>query len=139
MRFSTPERNPVTTRDVEYEDDTTGEHNKHRRATGDDTMDSIGKMNEDDRRILTAAISGFDITEVYSPVWVAAVAAKLGLTPGTSFHRTNSWDFSKDSHRTSAWKLIKEQDPYCIIGSPPCTMFSMLQELIKSAKKSDPA
>ena len=92
-------------------------------------MDSIGTMNEDDKRILTAAISVVDITEAYSPVRVAAVAAKFGLTPGASFDLTNGWDFNRDSHRTKAWKLIKEQDPYCIIGSPPCTMFSMLQEL----------
>ena len=71
-------------------------------------MDSIGMMDEDDKRILTAAISGVDITEIYSPVRVAAVAAKFGLTPGTSFDLTNGWDFSKDSHRTEAWKLIKE-------------------------------
>ena len=79
------------------------------------------------------------MTEVYSPVRVAAMAAKFGLTQGTSFDVTDCWDFSKGSHRTSAWKLIKEQDPYCIIGSPPCTMFSMLQELTKSVKKNDPA
>ena len=65
------------------------------------------------------------------------MAAKFGLIPGTSFDLTNGWDFSKDSHRTGAWKLIKEQDPYCIIGSPPCTMFSMLQELTKSVTKND--
>ena len=74
-------------------------------------MDSIGKMEEDDRRILTAAISGVDITEVYSPATVAAVAAKFDLNPGTSFDLKNGWDFSKDSHRASAWKLIREQDP----------------------------
>ena len=45
-------------REVEDEDDTMGEHNKHRRVTGDDSMDSISKMNEDDKRILTAAILG---------------------------------------------------------------------------------
>ena len=33
---------------------------------------------------------------------------------------------------------IKEEDPFCIIGSPPCTMFSMLQELTKAVKKYDP-
>ena len=65
------------------------------------------------------------------------MAAKFGLAPGTSFDITNGWDFSKDSHRTSAWKLIKEQDLYCIIGSPPCTMFSMLQEQTKSVTKNE--
>ena len=60
-------------------------------------------MNKDERRILSAAISGVEITEVYSPVRVAAMAAKFGSTPGTPFDLTDGWDFSKDSHRTSAW------------------------------------
>ena len=90
LRFFTLERNPATQRDVEDEDDTMGDHNKHLRVTDDDdTMDSIGKMDDDDRRILTAAISEVDIVEVYSPVRVAAVAAKFGFTPGTSFDLTN--------------------------------------------------
>ena len=50
-RFTTPLRNPATKREVEDEDDTMGEHNKHRRVTGDDSMDSIGMMDEDDKRI----------------------------------------------------------------------------------------
>ena len=57
-----------------------GEHNKHRRVTEDDSMDSIGMMDKDDKRILTAAISGVDITEIYLPVWVAAFAANSAST-----------------------------------------------------------
>ena len=85
------------------------------------------------------AISGVDITKVYSPVRVVAVAAQSGLTPGRPFDLTNGWDFNEDYHRTSAWKSIKEQDPYCINVSPPCTMSSMLQGLTKSVKNHDPA
>ena len=51
LRLFTPGRNPDTKSNVEDEDDTMGKHNKHRRVTGDDTMESIGKMNEDDKRI----------------------------------------------------------------------------------------
>ena len=60
----TPDRNPATKRHVEDEDDTMGEHNKHRRVTEGNSMDSIGMMNKDDKRRLTAAISGGDTTEV---------------------------------------------------------------------------
>ena len=91
MFLSALELNPATKRDVEDEDDTMGEHNKHRRVAEDDSRDSIGMMDKDDQRTLTAAISGVDITEVYSPVRVAAVAAKFGLTPGTSFDLKNGW------------------------------------------------
>ena len=73
-----------------------GKHNKHRRVTEDLIMDSIGKVDKDDKRISTAATSGVDITEVYSPVRVVAMAAKIGLTPGTSFDLASGWDFRKD-------------------------------------------
>ena len=102
LSFSSPERNPANKREVEDEDETMGEHNKHRRVTGDDSMDSIGMMDKDDKRISTAGISGVDIAEVYSLVREAAVAAKFGFTPGTSFDLTNGLDFSKDLHRTRA-------------------------------------
>ena len=68
-------------------------------------------MSKDESWILNAAIFGVDITEVYSPVPVAAVAAKFGLTPGTSFDLTNGWGFSQDAFWTSAWIFFKEQDP----------------------------
>ena len=61
-------------------------------------MDSIGMTDKDDKRILTAAISGVDITEIYSLVRVAAVAAKFGLTPGTSFDLANGFWTSARIH-----------------------------------------
>ena len=92
-------------------------------------MDEISKSEE--QRIIYPGIWGTDITEVYSPVRVAAVAAKYGLRPGSSFDLTNSRNFSIAEHRTRAWKQIPKEDPYCILGSPPCTLFSMHQELTK--------
>jgi hypothetical protein len=80
---------------------------------------------------------GVDMTEVYSPVRVAAVAGRFGLKAGTSFDLTNGWNFSDPKHRAAAWKRIKEEDPYCIMGSPPCTMFSALQELSKAQFKDN--
>ena len=64
---------------------------KHRHVTGNDSMDSIGTMNQDESWILSAAISGVDATEFFSPVRVAAVAAKFGLSPGKSFDLRNGW------------------------------------------------
>ena len=112
LRFPAPERNPGTKRDVEDEEDTVGKNHNNRRITENDAMDSIGMINKDERRTLNAAISGVDITEVYySPVRVAAVAAKFGLTPGTSFDLTNSWDFRQDAHRTRIRTFIKTKRP----------------------------
>ena len=36
------------------------------------------------------------------------------------------WDFSKSSHRADAMKLVDADNPDWIVGSPPCTAFSLL-------------
>ena len=78
------------------------------------------------------------MTEVYSPVRVAEVAAKYGMRPGSSFDLTNGLDFTKEAHRARAWKQTKQEQPCCIIGSPPCTLLSSLQELSKEINKNNP-
>ena len=164
IRLGTPDRAPPTKRVGEAEDEDMGTGAKSRRIDKPDIegmLDSmncpfdhpgrgcsiplngkVGKveedaMSEEDRNILKSVILGVDITEVYSPVRVAAVAGKFGLTGGTSFDLTNGWNFSDPQHRAAAWKKIKQEDPYCIIGSPPCTMFSALQELSKAQHKDN--
>ena len=42
---------------------------------------------------------------------------------------TTGWDFNREDHKRQAWKRVQEESPYLLIGSPPCTYFSMLQEL----------
>ena len=36
------------------------------------------------------------------------------------------WDFSKQSDKQEALRLIESDDPDWVIGSPPCTAFSLL-------------
>ena len=36
-------------------------------------------------------------------------------------------DFAKRSHRKEAMKNIVKDEPYFVIGSPPCTIWSILQ------------
>ena len=86
-------------------------------------------MDEVDRNILAAAILGVDITEVYAPERVAKVAQQFGFRAGSSVDLTNGWDFNLEDYRKKAWTKIKEESSYLLIGSPPCTYFSMLQEL----------
>ena len=102
----------------------------------DDQM--LSGMNATDRRILSAAILGVDLTEVFSPERIAKVARQFGLTAGTSMDLTTGWDFTKDEHRRLAWGRVKEESPYVLVGSPPCTYFSVLQELNKAAHGDKP-
>ena len=36
------------------------------------------------------------------------------------------------------WRRIKEESPSCVIGSPPCTMFSVLQAMNPAVRGEDP-
>lgn len=48
-----------------------------------------------------------------------------------------AWDLSRARKRRRLWSLMKQRKPLVIIGSPPCTCFSSLQNL--SADKGDEA
>ena len=42
---------------------------------------------------------------------------------------TTGWDFNREDHRLKAEQYIDEHRPLAVIGSPPCTPFSLLQTL----------
>ena len=74
-----------------------------------------------------------DVAEVFSPPRVTELATKVGLTPGFALDlRTNDpfdnepWDLSKPEKRKRAKQLIEQEKPMLLIGSPPCTPFSVL-------------
>ena len=113
-------------------------------SEGTGSMDSdeiadieISSLNIIDRKIIAAAILGVDITEVYSPERVAQVAGKYGLTAGTSMDLTTGGEFDTQADRTSAEKIIYEEKPMLLVGSPPCTYMSILQELNKWINKDN--
>ena len=76
-----------------------------------------------------------DIAEAHSPPRITAEAKKAGMVSGFALDLTvagpdgKPWDFTKKSCRQRAWRLLKEQRPYMLIGSPPCTAFSIIQNL----------
>ena len=110
-------------------------------APVDDLMDEIGsvdraKEQDIDHHIIASAIFRMDITEVYFAERVDDVAQRHRLTPGSSLDLISDWDCTKKDHRRAAWKTIKAEDPYLIIGSPPCTLFSLLQQIHFSNNKN---
>ena len=75
-----------------------------------------------------------NIAEVYSPPRVVTVAEAAGLRGGFSLDLTvpyqgEYWDFTKKSCRDRALDLLRKDRPYLLIGSPPCTAWSNLQNL----------
>ena len=91
--------------------------------------------------------SDADISEVYSQPRVAqeaGVRGKSKLRPGWSLDLTmddpltgKPWDMGKREVRNRVRQLVQETKPFMLIGSPPCTMFSSLQNLKKYTR--DPA
>jgi hypothetical protein len=72
------------------------------------------------------------VAELYSPPRVTEQISSLphvALEPGLTFDLRmgkdgKSWDFRKEADRARARKLISQEKPFIVIGSPPCTDFS---------------
>ena len=80
-----------------------------------------------------------DLSEMYSPERVSAVCSSYGLRPGRDMHIKNGFDFDLASDRKRAWEHVVNDEPKLVIGSPPCTYFSRLQELNKYMYKDSKA
>ena len=79
---------------------------------------------------------GPDVVEVFSQPRICQEASGRGVTPGWSLDLTMKdpatgqiWDLSDKKTQDRVRRLIRDTEPYCIIGSPPCTPFALLQEL----------
>ena len=136
-RLRTPERAPATRR--VSTDEGPLPYPKTRRLS-EDAMEtevddsalmeaSIDALSAQDILILDKIVKGADIMEVFSPARVNELAVKFGLIAGASLDLTNGFDFDKKEDRDRCWKIVIHDKPQVLVGSPPCTMFSMLQEL----------
>ena len=80
-----------------------------------------------------------DVVEMYSPPRIVQEVGLrqyggVRLKPGWSLDLTlndpvtkQAWDFTKSSCRQRAWEMVQSGEPFMLIGSPPCTAFSSLQ------------
>ena len=145
MRMNTPERAPPVKRRADEDGMPVDEESLKARRLADDSGMSMSStqmekdMSEEDRKILASMLLGVDITEVYLPERIARVAMEFGLVAVSSMDLTNGWDFTRSDHRRAAWIQIEKEDPYLLVGSPPCTWFSVLQELNLHVNRNNPA
>ena len=86
---------------------------------------------------------GSHVSEIFSPPRVTALANKFKLTPGFALDLSQDdpedgkpWDFNNSAKRAKAIKLIKEDKPFILIASPPCTPFSIMFR--SNASRMDP-
>jgi hypothetical protein len=114
-------------------------------------LDERAAMDEDEAAEADAAeaadmvmrLGPAAVAELYSPPRVTAALPRQkgssGLVAGSTFDLQKdeagiAWDFTRPSDRKRAWERIREERPFLVVGSPPCTMFSRLQ-LNLNAKK----
>ena len=109
-----------------------------RAILGSDMIECISEATA--RRIVEECQSllAVDVMEVYSPERVAKLCAKYDLKPGSSLDLTNGYDFDNAGDRQKAWETVTRDQPLLIVWSPPCTYFSILNELTKSLHKDKP-
>ena len=145
VRRPTPERDAATKRPVEPDIDTdmTGQPYADRGRSSTNGAEVrrfeglrldriIPRMSAEDRRIVSLSIWGVVVAEIYLPERVAAVAFRFGLKRGYSLDLPNGWGICKPGQRAKAFERVRREQPYCVIGLPPCTKFSLLQELTKA-------
>ena len=92
-------------------------------------ISQLRKMEEELKK------EGPDIVEMFSPPRTTKVGKGLGLEAGEAMDLITGWDFSREDDRRRAWRYIKAERPKLIIGSPPCTMFSVLQHMHKKTPR----
>lgn len=77
-----------------------------------------------------------DFMEVYSPPRVAPVARRALLAASLSVDLTTGYDLAQFQVRRFVVQLVQTHRPTFLMLSPPCTMFSKLQNC--NLKKMDP-
>ncbi len=107
-------------------------------------MGSAGRSYKRERRQTTRRI----LSEIYSPPRVTKLIQQSRhrhVLPGYAFDITvndpydnKPWDFNIPEKRARARRLLQEQGPYVLIGSPMCTQFCTWQAL-NAARNPDKA
>lgn len=100
-------------------------------------MQKLGQATRelDVETMLKAKGAGHAVTEVYSRPRVVKMAMEMGLGEGCSLDLTAKapdgtiWDFSRIADQRKCWQLVRKCRPFLVIGSPPCRLFSALQNL----------
>ena len=111
----------------------------HIRNDTAELMHAIDSMGGDNKVFLHQVVQHAPIVfEAYSPERVNHMAKcmpSLGIQPGLSMDLTTvnpegvHWDFSLAAHRNMAARMLLQQQPALLIGSPPCAPWSALQYL----------
>ena len=74
--------------------------------------------------------SSYKVLELFSPPRVSTELRARGfaLTKPSNFDRSEGWNFFNPRDRASFWKVMREQEPDCVLMTPECRPFSTMME-----------
>jgi hypothetical protein len=65
-----------------------------------------------------------DVSEVFSVPRMVKCASKKGMFPGMSYDLVLGDNLLKTDQRKRVLEELRRDKPFCVVVSPPCTMFS---------------
>ena len=77
-----------------------------------------------------------EVSELYSPPRLTAEGKRQGLQVGGAYDIKTGFDLRQESDEKKMWRTLQEEDPLLFVNSPPCTSFTLMQEL--NYPKMDP-
>ena len=77
------------------------------------------------------------LVEVFSLPRVFLVGTEMGLQPGEALDFRTGWDFDLQRPWDAAVEYIRRVKPLLVVGSPECTLLSILENLKKQAHEKE--
>jgi len=142
-RYQMTEEEGDGDKDIEMKDGTAmNMHKGHTRRFEPEDEEGLRCMIEDRGKIKEGKYS---VCEVFSPPRICARARERNMRGGWSLDWVTkcpttgmSWDLSLEKMQKKAMALLKKDKPGLIVCSPPCTLFSVLQNLTGDPKCRNP-
>ena len=100
---------------------------------------SNGRLQIARARHMVGQLAVVDMSEIFSPERVTKLCKSYGFEPGQAMDIQNGYNFDHADDRKRPWESVVRDKPKLIIGSPPCTFFSRLQELNKHMHRDNSA
>jgi len=96
---------------------------------------TINEEDADNIAELSCQVCAVDVMEIYSPKRFTEAAARYRLRPGVAVDLVEQkpdgsyWDLTKSEDVKEVERNVDEDKPELLTGSPPCHMFSQLQNI----------
>ncbi len=103
-------------------------------CTNDGAEHHIGLLPQETPCKSVCGSAGDDVMELFSPPRLLAKSSDYQLRGDLSIDLATGWDMLVPAKREMVLSEIEHRNPYFIMCSPPCTMYSVMQHLWNKKK-----